>query len=167
MLLDEILVNPELCCCDGLSLWNTWKVKAKLCSMALEEKILILINYKTTTDKPEEQVVALMCFKKDYPPYRPSGYNIAIINGLLFSPRGTHTHKHTRWKKNPFDLQKESLHRHWKGTKANHLVQSDGKATVVSQNIQSVLWCVLLCPQLGSTRVEIGKILLPWVKWLI
>lgn len=119
------------------------------------------------TDKPEEQVVALMCFKKDYPPYRPSGYNIAIINGLLFSPRGTHTHKHTRWKKNPFDLQKESLHRHWKGTKANHLVQSDGKATVVSQNIQSVLWCVLLCPQLGSTRVEIGKILLPWVKWLI
>lgn len=40
-----------------------------------------------------------MCFKKDYPPYRPSGYNIAIINGLLFSPRGTHTHTNTQGEK--------------------------------------------------------------------
>lgn len=43
--LDEILVNPELCCCDGLSLWNTGKVKAEFPSVLLVEKILILNDY--------------------------------------------------------------------------------------------------------------------------
>lgn len=49
--LDEILVNPELCRCDGLPLWNTRKVKTKFLSALLVQKILILIHYQEKTDR--------------------------------------------------------------------------------------------------------------------
>lgn len=42
--LDEIFVNPELCCCDGLSLWNTGEVKAEFSPVVLVEKFRILVN---------------------------------------------------------------------------------------------------------------------------
>lgn len=49
--LDEILVNPELCRCDGLSLRNTREVKAKFLSVLLVQKILILVHYQEKTDR--------------------------------------------------------------------------------------------------------------------
>lgn len=43
-LLDEVLVDPELGCCDGLPLWNTREVEAKLSSVLLVQEILIRIH---------------------------------------------------------------------------------------------------------------------------
>lgn len=67
--LDELFINPKLCCCDGLSLWDTGKVKSKLSSVLLVQKVLILINYKEDTERREEVigfdlVDFFMCFIK-------------------------------------------------------------------------------------------------------
>lgn len=54
--LDEILVNPELCCCDGLSLWDTGKVETKFLAVLLVQKILILLHYQKKTDRWGDRV---------------------------------------------------------------------------------------------------------------
>lgn len=51
--LDELFINPKLCCCDSLSLWDTGKVKSKFSSVLLVQKVLILINYKENTKREE------------------------------------------------------------------------------------------------------------------
>lgn len=54
--LDELFINPKLCCCDGLSLWDTGKVKSKFSSVLLVQKVLILVNYKEDRERRVEVI---------------------------------------------------------------------------------------------------------------
>lgn len=77
--------------------------------------------------------------------YNPPDNDTTLINGLLLSASAdTHTVKQY------YDPQRKK-HCEYNLSKLN----------------QTILWCVSLCPHLGSTKSEIGKILLPWEKWLI
>ncbi len=53
--LDEIFINPKLCRCDGLSLWNTGKVKSKFSSVLLVQEILILVNCQGEKKERKQQ----------------------------------------------------------------------------------------------------------------
>lgn len=67
----EIFINPELCRCDSLALWNTGKVKSKFSSVLLVQKRLILTNYQEEKIRESNRQVvnqhlidALMCLIK-------------------------------------------------------------------------------------------------------
>lgn len=55
--LDEVFINPKLCCCDGFSLWDTRKVKPKFSSGLLVQGSLIMIGYYI--DKNRERKIGV------------------------------------------------------------------------------------------------------------
>lgn len=51
--LDEVFINPKLCCCNGFSLWDTREIESKYSPVPLMRKILVLINYREEIQREE------------------------------------------------------------------------------------------------------------------